>query len=189
MVLGLATLLAGAALAGAPAKPPVPAKEETLRVMLLKLRHNDVWQAREAMMGSADELRDAVTTGTGPAKKQMADRLPGMAADPFDLCRDLAACPQAPQSLHVEDASLIDDAFLALARPWFKLQKARGKDVSLSVEPGVGVQLTLQDLPSQPVVTLEASPAPTGGFDVALDDAGKAAQVYAAERAAVLQKK
>lgn len=194
MILHALVLSAAAAFAGAaaPAQPAKQAPEETLRLMLLKLRHNDAWKAHEQIMGeagSADQLRDAVAFGKGPQKKELADRLPGMAQEPFDLCRSLERCPDAPQSLHVEDPALIDDAFLALARPWLKLQQARGKDVSLSVDPGVGVQLTLQDLPARPTVTLEANPAPTGGFDVLLDDGPQAAQEYASQRAAVLQKK
>lgn len=189
MILSALVLAAGTALAAPAPKAPVQPAEETLRVMLLKLRHNDAWQAHEAIMGSGDELRDAVSTGKGSEKIEMADRLPGMAQDPFDVCRSLDGCPQAPQSMHVEDAKLIDDAFLALARPWFKLQEARGKTVALKVDPGTGVQLTLEDNARQPVVTLEASPAPTGGFDVLLDDGQKAAQTYSAERAALLAKK
>ena len=89
--------------------------------------------------------------------------------------------------MHVEDGTLIDDALVALARPWFKLQKARGKVVKLTVDPGVGVRLDLEDFPRHPVVRLAASPTETGGFDVSLDEGSKAAQAYAAERAVVLK--
>ena len=82
---------------------------------------------------------------------------------------------------------LIDDALLALSRPWFKLQQARGKAVTLTVDPGIGVRLELEDLPQRPAVTLTASPTPTGGFDVTLDEGPEAAQAYATERAAVLK--
>ncbi len=184
MILPILLLAAGAAFAEPSPKPAPKPTEETLRVMLLKLRRNDVWKARQAIMGDGEELRDAVVKGRGT---RFADRLPGMAKDPFDICRDLAGCRRAPQSLHVEDVSLIDDAFLALARPWFKLQEARGKSVALTVDPGTGVQLALEDFPGRPVVTLEASPAPTGGFDVTLADGAEAAQAYAAQRAAVLK--
>lgn len=191
MILSVLLLTTGLAFAApvpkAPApKAPVRASEETLRGMLLKLRHHDAWKVREAVIGDAEELRDAVVSGTGTAKARFADRLPGMAKDPFDICRDLSGCRQAPQSLHVEDQALIDDAFLALARPWFKLQEARGKAVTLTVDPGTGVRLELEGLPT---VTLEAGPAPTGGFDVTLNDGPEAAQIYAAERAAVLPRK
>jgi hypothetical protein len=88
----------------------------------------------------------------------------------------------------VEDQRLINDAFIAMARPWFNLQKARGKDVAVTVDAGLGVQLKLEDLPRQETVTLEASPAPTGGFDVSLREGPQAALVYASERAALLAK-
>jgi len=89
----------------------------------------------------------------------------------------------------VEDHALADDAFLALARPWFELQKARGKAVRLTVDEGAGVRLELEDMPRWPVVTLTAAPTPTGGFDVTLEDGADAARVFAAERAAVLAAK
>ena len=47
------------------------------------------------------------------------------------------------------------------------------------------MRLTLEGLPA---VTLEAGPAPTGGFDVTLDNAVEAARVYSTERAAVLSR-
>jgi hypothetical protein len=189
MIVSVLLLAAGTAFAAPAPKAVAPHSEETLRVMLSKLRQNHNWEMRKAVLGSAEELRDAVASGEGAAKARLAARLPGMAKDPFGICRDLAGCPEAPLSLHVEDAYLIDDAFLALARPWFKLQKARGKAVTVAVDPGAGVRLTLEDFPQRPVVTLEASPTPTGGFDVAMDEGPAAAKAYAAERAAILQRK
>jgi hypothetical protein len=188
MIVSVLLLAAGTALAEPPPKAPERHSEETLRVMLSKLRQNHTWEVRQAVLGAADELRDSVAAGTGTVKEQLAGRLPGMARDPFGICRDLSGCREAPLSLHVEDDALIDDAFLALARPWFKLQQARGKTVRLTVDPGTGVRLELEDLPSRPVVTLTAEPTPTGGFDVALDEGPEAAKAYAAERAAVLRK-
>lgn len=176
-------LAAGTAFAGAPQKSSSEFVEETLRGMLLKERDRGAWETSRSVLGGAEELRDAVASGAVD-KKQMAERLPGMAPDPFEVCRDLAGCPEAPQSLHVDDASRLDDAFVALARPWLNLQKARGKAVLLTVDHGVGVQLGLEDSPLT-VVTLTAAPAPTGGFDVSVDDGADAARVYAAERAAV----
>ena len=179
----LALLLAGAAFAAQAPAPKAP--EEALRTKLAEIRSRHEKAAREAVMGAGEELRDAVASG----KKQMANRLPGMSAEPFNLCRDLARCAEAPLSLHVEDDTLIDDAFMALARPWFNLQKARGKEVTVTVDPGQGVQLALSGLPAQPSVTLESIPAPTGGFDVTLREGEAAAAVYARERAAILQPK
>ncbi|MBI5239250.1 MAG: hypothetical protein HY926_02150 [Elusimicrobia bacterium] len=173
-------LIAGAAWAG-PASP-----EERLRVLLTDIQAKHVQEAREAVLGSADELKDAVANQSGPAKKGMMDRFPGMAADPFNVCRELARCPEAALSMHVEDQKLINDAFIAMARPWFKLQEARGKAVAVAVDAGLGVQLKLEGLPGLESVTLEASPAPTGGFDVSLREGSAAAVVYAAERAALL---
>ena len=85
----------------------------------------------------------------------------------------------------MEDQKLINDAFIAMARPWFRLQEARGKAVEVVVDAGLGVVLKLEALPGLDSVTLEASPAPTGGFDVSLREGAAAAVVYAAERAAL----
>ena len=162
------------------------ALEETLAGKLSQLRQDRALQTRQAVLGGAEELRDAVAAGSGAAKRQLADRLPGMAEEPFDVCRDLVGCREAPLSMHVEDDLLTDAAFLALARPWLKLQEARGKAVKLTVDPGIGVRLELEDMPKQPVVTFTASPAPTGGFDVAVEDGPEAARAYSAARAVVL---
>ncbi len=188
MVISALLLTAGVAFAGSSAKAAVRHSEETLRVMLLSLRQGHAAEVRQTVLGAGEELRDSVTAGEGPAKERLVARLPGMAKDPFNICRDLKGCREAPLSLHVEDFTLIDDAFLALARPWFKLQEARGKAVTLTVDQGVGVRLQLEGLPKRRFVTLAASPTPTGGFDVTLGEGPKAAQVYAAERAALVQK-
>jgi hypothetical protein len=187
MILGILLLAAGTAFAEPSTSTVARAPEETLRVLLSDLRQKRAWEVREAVLGAADELRDAVAAVEGPAKGRLADRLPGMAKDPFDICRDLRGCREAPTSLHVEDPVLFDDAFMALARPWFKLQKARGKSVAVSVDPGTGVQLKLEDFPRHPVVTLSALPTPTGGFDVEVEEGPEAARAFAAERAAVLR--
>jgi len=186
MALPILLLAATVAFAAEPAKTVRPSSEETLAVMLSKLRQGHAREMRQSVMGGAEELRDAVAAAPPSARKLLAGRLPGVSEEPFDLCRDLARCPQAPLSLHVEDDALADDAFLALARPWIKLQEARGKAVQLTIDPGAGVQLALEDLPAFPVVTLAASPAPTGGFDVAVEDGPRAAKAYAAARAALL---
>lgn len=188
MILGVLLLAAGTAFAEPSTGTVVRAPEETLRVMLADLRRKHSWEVREAVLGgAAEELRDAVAAGEGPSKERLADRLPGMAKDPFGICRDLAGCREAPVSLHVEDPVLLDDAFLALARPWFKLQKARGKGVAVTVDPGTGVQLKLEGFPKLAAVTLAAEPTPTGGFDVTIEEGAEAARAFAAERAAVLQ--
>lgn len=188
MILTVFLLAAGTALAEPSTGTAVRAPEETLRVMLADLRRKRTWEVREAVLGgAAEELRDAVASGDGAAKERLAGRLPGMAKDPFDICRDLETCREAPVSLHVEDAVIIDDAFRALARPWFKLQKARGKAVTVTVDPGTGVQLRLAGFPAVPVVTLSAEPTPTGGFDVTIEEGPEAAKAFAAERAAVLK--
>ncbi len=186
MILSVLLLTAGAAFAGPPAKTAPRSSEQALAVMLAKLRQGRASTVRQAVMGGAEELRDAVAADKGNGRKRLADRLPGVSPEPFNLCRSLSACREAPLSLHVDEDFLADDAFLALARPWIKLQEARGKAVKLTVDPGVGVQLELEDLPRWPVVTLAASPAPTGGLDVAVEDGAEAARAYAAERAAFL---
>jgi hypothetical protein len=186
MILSVLMLLCGAARAAAPVQKADPHPEQTLREKLVALRQNHLWEIRKAMIGEDGDLRDAVKSNTGAVKVELANRLPGMSPEPFDLCRDLAHCPEAPQSLHVEDETLIDDALQALARPWFSLQKARGKTVAVTVDPGVGVQLDLSDLPDHPTVTLQVWPAGTGGFDVLLDDGPEAAKAYAAARQALL---
>lgn len=186
MILGILLLAAGTALAEPSVKPAARHTEGTLRGMLSKLRQSRAFEAREVMMGGGEELRDAVATGSGHEKKRLAGRLPGMAEDPFAICRDLAGCRESPLSLHVDEDAIMDDAFLALARPWFRLQEARGKAVTVTVDPGVGVRLELEDSPALPFVTLSALPTPTGGFDVTVEEGADAAKVFAAGRAAVL---
>jgi hypothetical protein len=188
MVLSVLLLLAGTAFAGAP-RPVVQSPEEVLRGKLSALRHDHDLAVRRTMFEGAEELRDAVTSGAGPAKVQLANRLPGMASNPFEICMDLDLCPEAPSSLHVDEPEKIDDALVALARPWFKLQEARGRGVAMRVEHGSGVQLSLEDFPQQAVVTLTAEPAETGGFDVSSDAGPAAAKAFAAQRAALLQSK
>lgn len=187
MILQLLLLSAGAAFATPAIKAPQPSPEEALTQGLAKLRQENALGMRLAVMGGgAEDLRDAVSAVSGPARKQLANRLPGMAVDPFDICRDLARCWKAPASLHIEDHALADDAFRALARPWIRLQEARGKAVKVTVDPGLGVRLELEDMPALPVVTLAAEPTPTGGFDVVVEDGAEAARVFEAARAAVL---
>lgn len=189
MILAALALASSVAWAGPAPAAPQRHTEETLRVELARLRQARDLEVQKPIFGAAEELRDAVSSRTGTERKRLAGRLPGMAEDPFNLCRGLDACPQAPLSLHVEDQALVDDAFVALARPWFKLQQARGKAVTVKVDPGQGVVLALEDLPRRPKIVLAALPTPTGGFDVALDDGPAAAEVYAAERAAALAAK
>ncbi|MDE2140796.1 MAG: hypothetical protein KGL74_03735 [Elusimicrobia bacterium] len=187
MSFSVLLLAAGVAFAAPPAKAvrSTPVEEE-LASKLAALRRDHALETRRAVLGGAEDLRDAVAAESGPAKRLLADRMPGMSPLPFDLCRDLAGCPRAPQSLHVADGELTDDAFMALARPWLKLQEARGKGVKLTVDAGVGVRLELEAMPAMPAVTITAAPTPTGGFDVAVEDGPNAARAYAAARAAVL---
>jgi hypothetical protein len=187
MILSVLLLVAGTAFAGTPQTNAAESPEETLRGALLKIRNPHDWEVRQEIFSGAEDLRDSVTSGTGNDKLRAADRLPGMALDPYSLCTDIFACKEAPQSLHVESPEKIDEAILALARPWFNLQKTRGKAVEVVVDHGVGVQLKLEDFAAQPAVTFTAEPATTGGFDVALVDGPAAAKAFAAQRAATLQ--
>ena len=187
MVLSVLLLLAGTAFADPPPQV-VQSPEMILRGKLSALRHDHDMAVRRTMFEGAEELRDAVTSEAGPAKVRLANRLPGMAPDPFEICMDLVLCPEAPSSLHVDEPEKLDYAFVALARPWFTLQEARGKGVAMRVEHGLGVQLKLEDFPRQPVVTLTAEPAKTGGFDVLSDASPAAAKAFAAQRAALLTK-
>jgi hypothetical protein len=189
MVLAFLLAAAGTAFAASPVKTVVRSPEEILRGKLAALRRDHDLALRQTMFEGGDELRDAVTSGAGPAKVQLANRLPGMAANPFEICMDLDLCPSAPSSLHVDEPEKIDDAFVALARPWFKLQEARGKAATSLVEHGVGVQLNLQDFPEQPVLTLTATPAETGGFDVSSDASPAAGKAFVVLRSAALQGK
>lgn len=194
MALQILLLAAGVAFA-APAPSPKPkaapkSAEDVLSIGLSRLRQKHSSEMRRAVLGGgAEELRDAVAAGSGSERKRLAGRLPGMAEEPYDICRDLDRCREAPRSLHVEEHFLADDAFRALARPWIKLQEARGKAVKVIVDAGAGVRLELEDLSRWPVVTLSAEPAPTGGFDVVVEDGAEASRAFALERAAVLSRK
>jgi hypothetical protein len=187
MILGVLLLVAGTAFAGSPQKEAAEPPEETLRGMLLKLRNPHDWEVRQEIFSGAEELRDAVTSGTGDEKLRAADRLPGVAKNPYELCQDVFACTEAPLSLHVEGPDNIDEAILGLARPWFSLQKIRGKAVEVIIDHGVGVQLKLEDFAALPVVTFTVVPAVTGGFDVVLVDDVSTAKAYAVQRAATLK--
>ncbi|MFI5348007.1 MAG: hypothetical protein ACHQ2Z_00565 [Elusimicrobiota bacterium] len=187
MIVSVLLLVAGTAFAGAPQKNADEPPEETLRGMLLKMRNPHDWDVRQEIFSGADDLRDSVTSSTGDKKLRAADRLPGMAKQPDSVCGDIFACTEAPRSLHVEAPEKIDEAILALARPWFNLQKYRGKAVEVAVDRGVGVQLKLEDFAARPVVTFTAEPASTGGFDVALVDGDAAAKDFAAQRASTLR--
>jgi hypothetical protein len=166
-------------------RPP----EEKLRSLLVAVQRRHIKETKEVVLGAGDELKDAVAKENGHAKKAMLKRLPGMAADPLDLCRDVNRCHEAPLSTHVDDHSLINDAFLAMARPWFVLQKARGKGVAVAVEAGLGVQLRLDGLPGLAAVTFQAEPVPSGGFDIVLQEGPQASQAYAQARAVRLASK
>jgi hypothetical protein len=191
MALQILLLAAGVAFAAPAPKPKAAPKsaEDALSVGLSRLRQKRSLEMRRAVLGGAEDLRDAVAAGSGAERKRLAARLPGMAVEPYDICRDLGRCREAPQSLHVEEHFLADDAFRALARPWIKLQEARGKAVKVVVDPGAGVRLELEDLPRWPVVTLSAEPAPTGGFDIVVEDGVEASRAFAVERASVLSRK
>lgn len=183
----LATLLLATGTAFAAPAPQPKSSPEDLAVALAKLRKGREAQMRASIMGGgAEELRDSVAAQSGAEKKALMNRLPGMAPDPFGICRKLKDCKEAPVSLHVEDQTLADDAFLALARPWYALQEARGKSIKVSVDPGTGVKLELEDVPGLSSVQMSATPAPTGGFDIAVENAKEAAKAFTAARAAVL---
>jgi hypothetical protein len=187
MILSVLLLVAGTAFADAPQKNAAEPPEETLRGMLLKIRNPHDWEVRQEIFSGAEDLRDAVASGTGNEKLRAADRLPGMAKEPYSLCQDIFACAELPEFLHVESPEKIDEAILGLARPWFNLQKSRGKAVEVVVDHAVGVQLKLEDFAAQPVVTFTAEPATTGGFDVVVVDGPAAAKAFAAQRAATLK--
>jgi hypothetical protein len=179
-------IAANVAAAAETAPKPKPAKPEDLSIALAKLRRAHEGRMRETVMdGGAEELRDAISSG----ERRLANRLPGMARDPFHVCRKLEECKRAPVVMHVEDQILTDAAFMALARPWFALQEKRGKAVHLTVDPGAGVKLELEDFPAFPAVTLSAEPTPTGGFDVSIENGEKAAKAFAEARAAALAAK
>lgn len=184
-------LLASGVAFAAPEPKIIPlSAEDALSFGLARLRQEQSSAMQRAVLdGGAEELRDAVAAGSGPERKRLAAHLPGMAVEPYDICRDLERCSEAPSSLHVDEQFLADDAFRALARPWIKLQEARGKSVKVIVDPGAGVRLELEDLPRWPVVTLSAEPAATGGFDVVVEDGPEASRAFAVERVALLSHK
>jgi hypothetical protein len=187
MILSVLLLVAGTAFADAPQKKAEEPPEEILRGKLLQMRNPHDWAVNQAIFGGAEDLRDAVTSAKGDEKLRAAERLPGMAQAPDDVCWDILACKTPPQSLHVEGPEEIDEAIMALSRPWFTLQKMRGKSVEVVVDHGVGVQLKFEDFAAQPMVTFTAEPVETGGFDVVLVDGAAAAKAFAAQRAATLK--
>jgi hypothetical protein len=158
-----------------------PSHEDKLRSLLAEKRASPA-----AGVIETGELRDAVAAqGTQAGKKRLMTRLPGMAADPFSICRDLARCAEAPVALHVEDENLVADAVLALARPWFNLQRAKGRRVDISAsEDGASYRLALEGI-IETAVTVDVQNVPTGGFEASLRGGAETAALYARERASL----
>lgn len=132
-------------------------------------------------------LKDSVSSARPmPAPPPLRD-LPGLSAEPFDVCRTLERCWPLPTSFHVESPALIGDAVTALLRPWIALGKARGWRFSFGPAGAAPAMLTAS-LDGLPEVRLSVASAAvrTGGYDVWLDEAGDAPAVFERERLTVL---
>jgi hypothetical protein len=131
-------------------------------------------------------LRREISIAEAAEKSRLERRLPGMSEDPFDVCRTLERCAQAPRSFHVEDEALIPDALVALSRPWIALEKARGRRLLFTPTSSSGEKIATLEV-SSGSLEIHAAPAETGGYDVWLVGATDPAKRFAAEKEIVLQ--
>lgn len=134
----------------------------------------------------APSLRREISIAEAAEKSRLERRLPGMSEDPFDVCRTLERCPQAPMSFHVEDETLIPDALVALSRPWIALEKARGRRLLFTPTSGSGEKIATLEV-SSGSLEIHAAPADTGGYDVWIVGSSNPAKRFEAEKEIVLQ--
>ena len=131
-------------------------------------------------------LRREISIAEAAEKSRLERRLPGMSEDPFEVCRTLERCRQAPMSFHVEDEALIPDALVALSRPWIALEKARGRRLLFTPTSGSGEKIATLEV-SSGSLEIHAAPADTGGYDVWVVGSSDPAKRFAAEKEIVLQ--
>lgn len=174
--------------------------EEKLRVWLsgqkfdskpkAVLPAEDMSDLKDAVASPAPppEIRDDILRAQGAQRQQLAERLPGMAAEPFDFCRDLEHCTRARTSFHVDDESLVRDAVAAVVRPWIILEKARGDALAFEPVEGAGdkiLDLKLKSLPNA-ALGVHVEPVSTGGYDVWLTGSSNPGDLFRHARQDVL---
>jgi hypothetical protein len=137
------------------------------------------------------DLKDALAPkrleGMDPSdKRALIERLPGMAQEVFLSCRTLESCPKAPSSFFVRREELVGNAAAALIRPWMLLQKARGRELSLSAgTKGELARFSVAGLPKTRL-GIVSQPAPGGGYVVRLRGPKDPSAVYESERFSAL---
>jgi hypothetical protein len=186
-----------------------PNAEDALRRFVerdpkLRAKLDEASQREEALLaaGRDPDLRDSVSDTNGPdrLKLRLAQapaperaallaQLPGVEAPPAPACRVLAECAAPELSVVVADASLLPDALRRLVRPWMLLQQARRAKVELTPADGAGdaaLKVALKGLAPEPL-TVNVTPAKSGGFTVWFDRPQELAALYVRERGAALK--
>ncbi|MBI4387246.1 MAG: hypothetical protein HY551_07675 [Elusimicrobia bacterium] len=137
---------------------------------------------------NVQSLKERIEQAEPIERRMLLERLPGMRAAAFDACRSLSTCARAPSLLHVENPSLVDDAVVALIRPWMILQNARGKELRIVSSAGAGEQLVRLKLGGleKAVLEVHASPTPMGGVNVWLYGRPDPSALFDQERRALL---
>lgn len=142
--------------------------------------------AAPAPDGFSEADREGLKDSVSSARPPLRD-LPGLSPDPFDVCRTLERCWPLPTSFHVEARPLVSDAVAALLRPWIALGKARGWKFSFAPAGASPALLTarLDGLP-RTALTIASAPVRTGGYDVWLESADGAPELFERERVATV---
>lgn len=142
---------------------------------------------KDAVASPAAGLRGDIAKAEGRERQKLADRLPGMSADPFNSCRALETC-RARTSFHVESEGLVSDAVAGLVRPWIIVEKARSSALSFEPAKDAGDKILDLTVPTAPAAGLAVRVAPvaSGGFDVWLTGKADPAELFKKERAAAL---
>jgi hypothetical protein len=147
----------------------------------------DMSDLKDAVAAPAPEIREDILRADGSKRQRLADRLPGMAPEPFDICRNLEQCTQARTSFHVDEESMVRDAVAALVRPWIILEKARGN--ALDFAPAQGgekiLDLKVKSLPDA-ALSVHVEAVSTGGYDVWLTGSSNPGDLFRHSRDAVL---
>jgi len=179
----LLLLLAAAKPAPAPVHTSDFATEAAVREWLAS---RPAAAAAPAPEGFSQADREGLKDSVSSARLPLRD-LPGLSPDPFDVCRTLERCWPLPTSFHVDSRPLVSDAVAALLRPWIALGKARGWKFSFGPAAAAPALLTarLDGLP-RTSLTIASAPARTGGFDVWLEAAEGAPELFENERVAAV---
>lgn len=186
------------------------AAEESLRQFI---EHNPKFQARLNAIAQREQalanqnrdadLKDAVADTPNPdairdrlAHAGAGDRsgllatMPGFKTVSPSTCHALVDCANPDLATDVGEKELVTSAVRDLVRPWMLLQQARGKKLVLTpladaTDDGV-LSMKLKGIDA-PLVQLNVTPRPLGGFKIWFDQPLVLASIYGRERGAILK--